>query len=325
MKRSWIPAFGMITMLLGVLVWFAREQHGDPQAPADMLAASSAAEIEEPASTNPSGSQTQTQTPVPSKPDRDPTASPGKSAVSELPDFNTPPDQAIARLRELADAGNRDAQIQLSRRLGQCTTRALRATAKRDDSDRQSIESDRTNGEMDADLLATRIGTAQKRLDQHAAERAACEALPAEVLEHWLDPIDQAAQSGNINAMRQYAARVVEEYDSLSAVVTDVDQAIVRRDKARAYLNRAVSLGEAEALADLAYAYFDMRENRPQLYAVDNYQAYMYAYAAALDERTQYRQLNWIMDQSAESLDSSQISDARKQGKRLYDTCCLKR
>ncbi len=141
---------------------------------------------------------------------------------------------------------------------------------------------------------------------------------------HLARGIDEAARSGLTSAMRQYTAFVFEEYDSREAVVADVDRAIRRRDKARAYLQRAVSLGDADGLADLAYAYFEQSNGKPQLYAVDNYQAYRYAYAAPFGDRGRYRQLDWVMSQNAKSMNSRQISDACKQGKGLHDACCFK-
>lgn len=325
MTRSRLLIFGMIIVVIGVLAWFALERRGESQVSADKHAPNASVEVDAAGlpelAERQKSAQAQPLTEPKSAVDSKVPASP--LTPNELPEFDTPPDQALARLLVLADAGNSNAQIDLSGRLADCTARALRATRQRDESDRRSIEKDRANQKMDEDMRTMRIENTQNRLDQHAAERAACDALPAEVLEGWLDPIDQAAQSGSIYAMRQYAALVVAEYDTRDAVVADVDRAIVRRDKARAYLNKAVSLGEAEALADLAYAYFNMQDSHPQLYAVDHYQAYVYAYAGSFGERGQYRKLDWVMADSAESLDSRQITDARKQGKRLYDACCL--
>lgn len=324
MKRSKFLLFGVLIVAIGLLSWFALERGGESPVPADRAAPGASAEVEAAKSPELAEHQKPTQPLVEPKSAVDSKAPSIASTSNELPDFDTPPDLAIARLRVLADAGNSEAQIDLSQRLAGCTARALRLYRQTGEFIRRTIAKDRANPEMDTGLHAVRIQNLQNASDREVAERAACEALPAEVLEAWLDPIDRAAQSGNIYAMRQYAALVVAEYDTRDAIVADVDRAIVRRDKARAYLNRAVSLGEAEALSDLAHAYFDNHESHSQLYAVDSYQAYMYAYAGSFGERGRYRQLDWVMGDSAKSLDSSQIADARKQGERLYMACCAK-
>ncbi|MEP6881694.1 MAG: hypothetical protein ABI866_06860 [Dokdonella sp.] len=136
--------------------------------------------------------------------------------------------------------------------------------------------------------------------------------------------IDKAARYGLTYAMRKYATCILDEYDSREDVVADVDRAILRRDKATTYLQRAVSLDDAEGPSEVAYAYFEQSDGKPQLYAVDNDQAYRYAYAASFGDRGRYRQLDWVISQSAKSMNSRQISDARKQGNRLYDACCFK-
>lgn len=325
MMRSKLMILGLIVAAICAVGWFALERRGVSLF-ANNRAQGAHVEVEQSGAAAVSARDPLEQMqplPKPTNDDRSEETSTG-SAADELPDFQVPPDQAIARLRVLADAGNSEAKFQLSWRLAGCTARALRASERSDAQDRETLEYDKTIREMDDEVRAVRILNGQGRIDRHAAERAACALLPADVLENWLDPIDQVAQSGKAYALRQYAAFVVAEYDSRDAVVADVDRAILRRDKARAYLQRAVSLGDAEGLADLAEAYFDNRSSAPQLYAADSYRAYLYAYAGSFGPRGQYRNLDWMMSQSAESLDSRQISDARKQGKRLYDTCCRK-
>lgn len=324
MMRSRSLAFGLAVAAICAFAWFAFDRREDASESTSERAPGAHVKDEASGSTaaiapDPKASMLPVAKPAPAAGSKE--LSTGL-ANSELPDFLVPPDQAIARLRVLADAGNGDARYELSRRLANCTARALRATQESDERDRQSLELDKTIRTMDVDQLALSILVGQDRIDRHVAERAACAALPEEVRENWIDPIDQLAQSGKTYAMRQYAAFVVAEYDSRDAVVADVDRAIVRRDKARAYLRKAVELGDAEGLADLAEAYFDHRSSAPQLYAIDNYQAYMYAYAASFGPRGQYRNLDWVMSQSAKSLDLGQISNARKQGKLLYDACC---
>ena len=75
---------------------------------------------------------------------------------------------------------------------------------------------------------------------RRAAFRGACSKVPPDLIAHWLDPIDQAAQSGDSSAMRDYVKLAIAEYDSVAAIVAGVNTAIARRDKARAYLQRAL-------------------------------------------------------------------------------------
>ena len=326
MTRSKLLVFGMIVVGIGVLSWFAFDRRGESPVPADSREPSASVEIKASGSTEVAKRKNSVSVKSPTIPrsDSGSKATSVESTADELPSFSNPRDQTITSLRALADAGNNDARIELSRRLAGCTARALRTSRESDERDRRSIEEDRSKQKMDESWLAGSMENYQNRIAQHAAELSECEALSSEVRESWLDPIDQAAQSGNTYAMRTYAGYVVKEYDSQDAVVADVDRAIARRDKARDYLRRAVSLGDAEGLADLANAYFDNFEHRPQLYAADNYQAYMYAYAGSLAGLPPYRGMDWLMTSSAKSLDSRQITDARKQGKLLFDACCRK-
>ncbi|HET9033970.1 MAG TPA: hypothetical protein VFN25_13830 [Dokdonella sp.] len=318
--------FGVIVAAICVLGWIAFERRGGSLEASSDRAPGAHAEDE---SSTPLHTATQhpKERPKPKLQPKAYYASDSKNAfinstIDELPNFLAPPDQAIARLRVLADAGNDDAKLELTRRLSGCTPRALRATQESDERLRWSLEMDQAKRDAGEEVRAIPFANGQGRIDRHLAERAACEALPAEVLENWLDPIDQVARSGDTYAMRYYAELVVNEYDSRDAVVADVDRAILRRDKARAYLQRAVDLGDSEALSDLADAYFNKQTSAPQLYAVDSFRAYLYAYAASFGPRRQYQNLDWIMSESAKALDTQQISDARKQGKRLYDACC---
>jgi hypothetical protein len=237
----------------------------------------------------------------------------------ELPGFNVPFGEAVAKLRELDKAGNTSAQIELSRRLSRCTAPALREAAAMDESDRRSLEEDAQNTEMSADWRETRALNSQIRMDAHAAERAACASFPAELLSTWLDPIDRAAKSGRISAMREYASLALAEYDSVDAIVADIDTVIARRDKARGYLQEVIRLGDAEGLADLALEYLDGRKETPHLYAIDSFRAYVYAYAGSLAGLSR---VGWIMSDSSDNLSPGQIEAARAEGQRVYQMCC---
>lgn len=244
----------------------------------------------------------------------------------ELPRLDVPLDQAVPRLRELADAGNVDAQFQLTVRLYVCTPVAQRQSEASDERDRKTMAEDANDERWTEAQRATRRRVQQQRLDLNAAERAGCEKIAADLRANWLDPLERAARSGSTAAMRLYAKWAIEQYDSVNAVVADVDNAILRRDKARAYLLEAVRRGDAEGLADLARAYSDGSGREPRLFAADPFQSYLYAYAGSLSHGlapVQYGNLEALMDESAKSLDARRLADAQARGRRLYEQCCV--
>lgn len=237
----------------------------------------------------------------------------------ELPAFNVPFAEAVAKLRELDGEGNTSAQIELSLKLSHCTARALRKAALMDEMDRRMLDEDAQNTELSADLRESRALNTQYRLDTHAAERAACVSFPPELLARWLDPVERAARAGRTSAMRQYASLALSDYDSVDAIVADIDTVIALRDKARTYLHEAIRLGDTEGLADLAFEYVDGHKGSPYLYAIDSYRAYVYAYAASL---AGLRRANWLMSESADGLTPDQIVAAQAEGQRVFQACC---
>jgi hypothetical protein len=233
-----------------------------------------------------------------------------------------PLDQAVARLQTLANAGDTAAQRRLTWRLNACTPRQLRAAAASDETDRELLETDKQNTSLDKDLRAVRILNVQGRIDDNAAAREACAKLPPDLVAHWLDPLDRAAQAGDTEAMREYASLAIADYDSVQSIVADIDTALARRDKARAYLLQALQLGDPGSLSELAGAYF-VSNTTPSLFDADPFQAYAYAYAATLTGTSLNRaSLDWIMSQSAQSLNAGQLIDAQNQGQRIYEQCC---
>lgn len=247
---------------------------------------------------------------------------PARAANLALPNSNVPLDQAIPLLLEFAESGDTDAEVELSFRLSVCTKHALRASDEADRSDLDMIETDKTDDHFNDEQRAVRAANMHARVDQRAYDRKACGELPGDLRSNWLTWIDQAAQSGNTNAMLEYARLSTADYDSVNAIVTDVDTAIERRDKARAYLQEALQLGDLRSLSDLAYAYFESSGNTPSVYAADASQAYAYAYASTLAGVSRPGDLEWVMSKSAESLDARQLADAQAKGHAIYERCC---
>lgn len=257
---------------------------------------------------------------VAAKPDKSRALSP----THALPDWNVPLEEAIPLLLKAAESGDTTAQMELSTRLSGCTEHALHAADASDESDRDTIEEDKTNENLDDRLRATRAINGQYRIDQHAEAKRACSRLPADVRAHWLNWIDQAAHAGNTAAMLEYAKMSVAEYDSVGAIVANVDTAIERRDKARAYLLEALQLGEQQSLRELAYGYFERSDNIPRVFGVDPLQSYAYAYAGTLAGVSNRGDLDWVMSKNAESLDARQLAEAQALGHGIYERCCDK-
>ena len=246
------------------------------------------------------------------------------SSTHALPDWNVPLEEAIPLLREAAESGDTIAQMDLSARLSGCTEHALRAADASDESDRETLEDDKTNESLDERLRAVRATNTQSRIDQHADAKRACNQLPADVRAHWLDWVDQAAHSGNTTAMLEYARMSVAEFDSMGAIVANVDTAIERRDKARAYLLEALQLGEQDTLRELAYGYFERTDTIPRVFGVDPLQSYAYAYAGTLAGISRRGDLDWVMSKNAEALDARQLAEAQALGHGIYERCCDK-
>ncbi len=247
---------------------------------------------------------------------------PGAHHAHALPDSNTPLGEAITTLREYAEAGDTDAALELSWRLRACTEHALRGSEQVEQTLREVIESDKTDEKLTDEWRTSRAKNVERQIDERVKERQACEALPADLRAGWLSWVDSAAQSGNTAAMRSYARVVADQYYSVSDVMTDLDSAIERRDKARAYLDEALLRGDPEALRDIANTYRDSAH--PELHGRDPSQAYAYAYAGTLAGISRGNDLDEIMSETAASLDGQQLAEAEAQGRRIYEKCCAK-
>ena len=248
------------------------------------------------------------------------------ASIIEWHSSNLPRDQLIVQLQRLSEQGNVAAERSLTSHLSACTSRSLRADDASDELDRQGLEVDKQNQSLDEGLRKIRMKNTHYRLDRNAAIRTACAKLPTDLMTHWLDPLDRAAQAGDIIAMREYASLALADYDSVQSVVSDVDNAIVRRDKARTYLLKALEWGDKDSLAELANAYFNMPDPTPRLFEFDPFQAYSYAYAATLAGNLPARNgIDVIMSESAKSLDATQIINAQNQGRQIFELCCSSR
>jgi hypothetical protein len=240
-----------------------------------------------------------------------------------LPDPRTPLADAVSTLREYAEAGDTDAAVELSWRLSGCTDVALKRAQELEQSLHDDIEREPSDDRFTPEQHAARTENLQRQIDEYASQRKACLDLPADARVGWLEWIDRAAQAGNTAAMRGYARMAIGEYHSTNDVRSDIDAAIERRDKARAYLDKALRLGDAEALRDLADAYRDSAH--PTIYPLDPSKAYAYAYAATLAGISRGNDLDRTMEETARSLDGQQLAEAEAAGRRLYEKCCAKR
>jgi hypothetical protein len=249
-------------------------------------------------------------------------APPSFGPAHVLPDSRTPLGEAVPTLREYAEAGDADAAVALSWRLSACTERALTRTRDSEQFLRGDIEREKADDRFTEEQRGERISNLQRQADDYVSERNACLALPADLRADWLGWIDRAAEAGSTAAMRGYARVATAEYYSASDVRDDLDTAIERRDKSRAYLEEALRRGDAEALRDLADAYSDSAH--PKIYAFDPSKVYTYAYAGTLAGISRGNDLDRLMEEVAGSLDSRQLAEAEAAGRRIYETCCAR-
>lgn len=247
-------------------------------------------------------------------------SAPANAPKHALPPPLTPLGEAVQTLREYAEAGDTDAAVELSWRLSVCTEPALRRAETQARFEREDMERERADDTVALELRATRLANAQERLDEAETQRKACLALPADVRDGWLDWIDRAAQAGNTAAMRGYARVAARQYYTVDDVRNDLDAAIERRDKSRAYLDEALARGDAQALRDIANAYRDSA--LPTIYPMDPAKAYAYAYAGTLAGISRGNDLDRTMEETARLLDGKQLAEAEASGRRIYASCC---
>lgn len=244
-----------------------------------------------------------------------------------LPEWNAPLEESVAELRKWSDAGDTEAQRQLTDRLELCTQHGLREAKEGDEIDRWNIERDVQNPRMTDETRAENRELFQSHLDRNARTREACAKLPKDLLDHWLDPADRAAQAGDVMAMLTYAKAALRDYDDVASVAANIDEVIERRDKARAYLEEAARRGDKRALILLAEIQADTRLvlSKSPLYAKDPAAAYAYAFVASrISDATpsERKNMEWLMSESAKRLDAQALARAQAEGERLYQQCC---
>ena len=251
----------------------------------------------------------------------------GPASVSQslaLPNSSVSLLDAVPMLKEFAEAGNAEAGMELSRRLSYCTPYALRRADEADHRDLEQMESDKKDDRLDEARRSARAKNQQRRIEQNAQQRQDCSTLPADLRAHWLDWVDRVAQTGNADAMLEYARMAIVEYDSVTAVVADIDVALERRDKVRSYLTRAVELGVPSAFREMAYAY-DRKSSLPSVFSSDPYWVVAYAHAGISAGASREGDLDWLAADNAKLLDAKQLADAERQGRALYERCCAAR
>jgi len=256
-----------------------------------------------------------------------PAHAPATVPPPDWPDYRTPLDEAVHRLRGWADDGNAKAGMYLSSMLSRCTPHALRESQAADERNRSDMAEDEKDGRFTAPQREGRRANIMRQIEDNASLRAACARVPPDLVAHWLDPLDRAARSGDVDAMREYARVAMNEYTHTAAVVGDIDEVITRRDKARTYLDEALRRGDSTALLDLADAYSESATTN--IYAADAAHAHAYAYAATLadlHDLPEYdrRQLGSLLDESARALDATALARSEADGRRIYEQCCAR-
>lgn len=245
----------------------------------------------------------------------------------ELPAWDAPFEKSIAELRKWSDASDANAQVELTERLKLCLPNELKKSEFLDEMDQGLVEKADQDPRRTSEQRTEIRASTQSRIDRHAEIRDVCAKLPKDLLDHWLDPADRAAQSGNVWAMVAYAKAASDNYEDVASIAANIDDVIERRDKARAYLEEAARRGEQRALVMLAETQADTSIGfaGSSLYEKDPAAAYAYAFAASRNAdgtSGDRRNMEWLMSESAKKLDAQALARAQAEGERLYQQCC---
>lgn len=202
------------------------------------------------------------------------------------------------RLKARADAGDAVAAFGIYQKLRQC------AQLPRRGMDDGLAEAYAKTGAGDEFL---------KSIEQQTRECAGATALLKK--EHAGAWLERAADQGAVIAQLVYAADQETVLGTSMDMIKDPEGLIRYKQKAMGYLERAAATGSSDALFQLADAYskgFYAKENADRAYA--------YAYAAAKQSGSTAAQQ--LLQRYSRGMAEEQITQARKEGQRIFDRCC---
>ncbi|WP_139175130.1 hypothetical protein [Lysobacter enzymogenes] len=194
---------------------------------------------------------------------------------------------AYARLKPLAEAGDRRAAVALFLKLDGC--RQLATT-------RDSI-----------------VEKGQRASVDPSSAWSECENLSKEQLDSAPKWIEDAAAAGMVEARLIYAAHPEPFIGSPSDGLRNIERMSQYKRRVFQYLTDSASMGSVDAMVDLAGLY-----GRGGLGDKDAVKAYAYMYAA---EKAQPSPTG-VLQRYAAALDGDQLKRGRQQGEEIYRACC---
>lgn len=128
--------------------------------------------------------------------------------------------------------------------------------------------------------------------------------------------LERAADAGQVQAMLDYAQHAFADYGSTEDMLRDADELKRRKEKARAFLRRALRHGEARAFMLQADAYAAGPLEKIDPAAAYAHMSAFFESPAAQDWPPRLREL--YLQIVAQRLDAQQIQQAQERGRQLY-------
>jgi hypothetical protein len=248
-------------------------------------------------------------------------AQPGATAAAP------PPATAAAARRELLQQRARAGDAVAAAELGSVLAACANYSPMPDENIEEAVvngfaagtEPPQINGRaMTPELLIGLFKLSQRDFAQRCADSEGMVAYEDIALA--LPLLQQAAEAGETRAMVDYAQFAFRGYDGADDMLRNTAEVKARRDRARAYLDRAVAAGDARALLIRADA--RVRSGLLPPDAVAGY-ADLYAFtrtAAAADWPPELA--GHYLGALAHGLDAAQLAQARARGEAIWRACC---
>ncbi len=159
------------------------------------------------------------------------------------------------------------------------------------------------------------------------AQRDQCAKIDFDRATHWFDWIARAAQSGDTNAMVDYASHAFEDFYDHDQLLNNFDEVTRRRAIAATYLQQALEQHNCNALIRFEWAYAGER-GMGALFAPDPSAAYAYelaghlwqsAYSPAYAKNAEGVD---VLADRAKMLNADQILAAQTRGTAIFERYC---
>jgi hypothetical protein len=232
-----------------------------------------------------------------------------------LPGPDVPPDEAVAALLPLAEAGRPDAMHALAMRLLECPRTILDDAAIRKNKTRLFYWYNGHEPSSDAE-----IAVVANWIEQAAQRRDECTHIDPALIATGLSWLEKSAIAGDTRAMLDYARWGLSDIPGREDILMNFEEIARRRDLAGGFLDNALAEGDCAALRLLAESYSGERGRMDWIHPPDARLAYLYAYADA-QWRPQDESARLSADHASESLDLGQRMDVETRGAALSLRC----